>query len=215
MMFWNQVVEILRESISAYAQACNGNLGAGILAVTFLARLALLPLGIRMARAADRQQRAMARVQPALQALRQRYKNDPTRLAEETNRLMAREGASPFSVAGCLGALVQAPVFLALYSSVRQASMAGGRFLWIRSLAKPDWPLAIIATAFTVLAAAAGGSAPSQNRPLMLSISAAVTMIALTKMAAGVGLYWALSSLFGAVQSWAVQREIRSGAAAA
>jgi len=66
MLFWNQVIEILRESIFAYTQACNGNLGAGILAVTFLARLALLPLGIRVARAAADQQRAMARLQPAL-----------------------------------------------------------------------------------------------------------------------------------------------------
>lgn len=45
MMLWDQAVEVLRESIFAYAQLCNGNLGAGILAVTFLARLALLPWG--------------------------------------------------------------------------------------------------------------------------------------------------------------------------
>ena len=43
MLFWEQVVEILRESMLAYAQVCNGNLGYGILIVTFLVRLALLP----------------------------------------------------------------------------------------------------------------------------------------------------------------------------
>jgi membrane protein insertase Oxa1/YidC/SpoIIIJ len=85
--------------------------------------------------------------------------------------------------------------------------------LWIRNLAKPDWPLAIAATIFTLLATATGGVAPSQNRSLMLSISAAVTIAALSKMAAGVGLYWALSSLFGAVQGWAVQRGLRGSAA--
>lgn len=213
MLLWNQVIEILRESIFAYAQACNGSLGAGILLVTFLARLALLPVGIRLARAAAAQQRAMARLQPALDALRRIHKSDSRRLAEETSRLLAREGVSPFSLGGCLGTLAQIPVFVALYSSVRQAAAVGGRFLWIRSLAKPDWPLAIAATILTVLATATGAVAPSQSRSLMLTISAIVTIAALSKMAAGVGLYWALSSLFGVVQGWVVQRGLRASAA--
>jgi hypothetical protein len=66
MVLWEQSIEILRESIFAYAQVCNGNLGAGILVVTFLARLALLPLGVRMARVTSDHQRAMARVKPKL-----------------------------------------------------------------------------------------------------------------------------------------------------
>ena len=213
MLLWHQAVEILRESIFAYAQACNGNLGAGILVVTFLARLALLPLGIRLARGMAHQQRAMAKLQPALDALRKTHKNDPKTLAQETTRLLAGEGVSPFSLGGCVGTLVQIPVFVALYSSVRQAAAVGGRFLWIRNLAMPDWPLAIVAAIFTVLATAAGGVPPSQNRSLVLSISAVVTIAALSKMAAGVGLYWALSSLFGAVQGWAVHRGLRASAA--
>lgn len=212
MPLWNQVIEILRESIFAYTQACNGNLGAGILAVTFLARLALLPLAIRMARAAAEQQRAMARLQPALEALRASHKGNATRLAEETSRLMAREGVSPFSLAGCLGNLAQLPVVLALYSAVTQAAARGGSFLWIRTLAKPDWPLTIVAAIFTLLATATAATPPSQNRSVMLSISAVVTIAVLSKMAAGVGLYWALSSLFGAVQGWAVQRGLRASA---
>lgn len=211
MLFWNQAVEILRESIFAYSQTCNGNLGAGILAVTFLARLALLPLGIRLARAAAEQQRAMARVQPALEALRKVHKGDALRLAEETKRLLAREGVSPISPSGFLGGLAQMPLVVALYSAVRQAASSGGRFLWIRNLATPDWPLAIAATVFTLFATTAG-AAPSQNRSVMLAITAVVTIAALSKMAAGVGLYWGLSSLFGAVQGWAVQRS-RHGAA--
>jgi YidC/Oxa1 family membrane protein insertase len=211
MLFWHQAVEILRESIFAYAQACNGSLGAGILAVTFLARLALMPLGIRVARAAAVQQRAMARVQPALDALRTAHKGNPRRLAQETSRLLAREGVSPLSMGG-LGGLAQVPVVLALYSSVRQAAAAGGRFFWIRNLATPDWPLAIAATLFTVLATAAAGAAPAQSRSLMLGISAAITLVVLSKMAAGVGLYWGLSSLFGAAQGWAIQRGLRARA---
>lgn len=213
MVLWSQAIEILRESIFAYAQACHGNLGLGILAVTFLARLALLPLGIRLARAAADQQRAMARLQPALESLRQTHKHDSRRLAEETSRLFAREGVSPFALLGGLGGFIQIPVLVALYSAVRQAAAFGGRFFWVRDLARPDWAVAIAATLLTVVAAATGAAAPSQSRSLMLSITAAVTLAVLWKSAAGVGLYWALSSLFGAAQGWVVQRGLRGSAA--
>jgi hypothetical protein len=35
---WDQAVDVLRESMMAYAFLFNGNFGAGILAVTFSAR---------------------------------------------------------------------------------------------------------------------------------------------------------------------------------
>ena len=55
---WNQIVEILRESIFAYAQVSNGNLAVGILAVAFLARLALFPLTLWLARVTCRPSRS-------------------------------------------------------------------------------------------------------------------------------------------------------------
>lgn len=213
MLLWDHVVEIVRESIFAYAQATNGNLGTGILVVTFLARLALLPVGVRLARAMARQQQAMARLEPAIERLRVLHKGNPRRLADEMNRLFAAEGVSPFSLSGLLGSFAQMPVFLALYSAVRQAAALGGRFLWIRDLAKPDWIVVVIATAFTVAGAAGGTATPGQSRSMLLLVSAAVTFFALSKMAAGVGLYWAMSSLFGAIQSWVVQRSLRVQAA--
>lgn len=213
MMFWDQSMEILRESILAYAQVCNGNLGYGILVVTFLARLALLPQGVRFAKVAQAQQRAMQRIQPQLDALRIQHKGNPRRLAEETQRLMAREGVSAVSVGGCVGGLVQVPAFIALYAAVRQVAVIGGRFLWIPDIAKPDVPLAMLATAFTVAATASGATGPSSNRTLILFLSGFVTAVALSKMAAGVGLYWGLSSLFGAVQGFVVQRSTEASAA--
>ncbi len=209
MLFWNHCVEVLRESMFAYAQVCNGNLGAGILVVTFLARLALVPLGVRIARAARAQQRAMQRLQPRLDALRARYKRDPRRLAEETRRLMRRGGVSAVSRAGCLASLAQAPVFIALYSAVRQVAATGGRFLWVRNIAKPDWVVTIAATILTFSAAMTGGGAPGPNRTLVTMLSTVVTLAILSKMAAGIGLYWGLSSLMGTVQGFMIERAMR------
>lgn len=205
MLFWDQSIEILRESILAYAQLCNGSLGCGILLITFLARLALLPLGLRLARTAAVQQRAMERIRPELDALRIEHRSDPRSLAAATRRLMDREGVSMVPAAGCLGGLAQVPVLIALYSAVRQVASLGGRFLWIRDIAKPDFVLCAAATALTVAATAAGPSSPAGNRMIVLAVSGLVTAVALSKMAAGVGLYWALSSLFGVIQGHVVR----------
>jgi YidC/Oxa1 family membrane protein insertase len=211
MLLWNQAIEILRESILAYAQIFHGSVGAGILVVTFLARLALLPLGVRVARAAAKQQDIMARLQPRLDALKTVHRNNPTRLAQETRQLLTQEGATPLSGLGCVGTFAQLPILIALYSSVQRAAAVGGRFLWIRDLAKPDWVVAIVATVITGLASVSGG-APSQNRSLLVTLSAVITVAALAKMSAGVGLYWGLSSLFSAAQGWTVQRLQRRAA---
>jgi YidC/Oxa1 family membrane protein insertase len=206
MGVWVQIVEVLRESMLAYAQVSNGNLGYGILIVTFLARMALLPLTLRLTKAAGAHQRAMARLQPMLEALRRKYRNDPRRLAEETQRLMAREGVSPRPLSGCVGALVQLPVFIALYSAVRDVSACGGRFLWVRDLARPDALIVLIATGATVAASAVGPALSPSQRSVMLLATALVTAAALSQMAAGIGLYWSLSSLFGTAQGWLAQR---------
>src|SRR5262245_62111908 len=100
MWLWNESIDVLRESMLAYAQVCNGNLGYGILIVTFLVRLALLPLGLRLAKIARAHQRAMEKIQPELDALKRTFERNPRRLAEETRRVMAREGVSPLSAAG-------------------------------------------------------------------------------------------------------------------
>ena len=213
MGVWDQIVEVLRESVLAYAQVCNGNLGYGILIVTFLVRLALLPLTLRLTNAAQARQRAMQRIQPVLDALRRRHNGNPRRLAEESRRLLAREGVSSLPVAGCVGGLVQLPVFLALYAAVRDVSAIGGRFLWVRDLARPDLLIAGLATALTVAASAVGPPPSPTNRIVILFVAGAVTALALSKMAAGIGLYWSLSSLFGAAQGWLVQRNALRAAA--
>ena len=211
MILWDQFVDVLRESMIAYAQICHGNLGYGILVVTCLARLALLPIGIRLAKAARVHQQVMERIQPQLDALRARHKGNARRLAEETERLMAREGISIFQMGGLLGTLAQTPVFIALYLAVRRAAMLGGRLWWIRDVSKPDAVLAVMATIFTV-AASVGTPATSPNRNAMLIVSGIVTVLALSNMAAGIGLHVGLSSLFGAVPGLVARSRARSNA---
>jgi YidC/Oxa1 family membrane protein insertase len=208
MPLWNQIVEVLREAIFAYAQLGRGNVACGIMAVTLLARLALFLLTLRLARSAAVQQDAMRRVAPDLKAARARFKDDPVRLAAETRRILAREGVSMFPAVGCAGALFQVPVLLALFDGVRQAAAFGGRFLWIRDISKPDVVLGMLVGAVTAAGMIAGPQpdTPAQNRLLLVVIPALLTVVALWKMAAGVGLYWGVSSAVGVAQGLIVRR---------
>ena len=210
MGLWSDVVDVLREAIFAYAQMSNGNLACGIMAVTFLARLALLPLTLRLARSAARQQEAMRRLKPELDAARAAFRDDPARLANETQRIFAREGLSMIPAAGCLGIIMQTPVLLALYNAVRETTTLGGRFLWIRDISKPDMALAMVVAAITAASMAAGPQPDglAQQRMVMLALPAVFTLVALWQMASGVGLYWGVSSLVGVAQGLIVRHAL-------
>ena len=199
MMFWNQVVDVLREAIFAYAQACHGNIGYGIVAVTFLARLALFPLMVRIGRATAAHQAVMVRLQPQLDALKLKFK-DPLKLNKEMQRLFKREGVSMVPLSGCLGSLAQIPVLVALYSAVRQAALVGGRFLWIENIARPDIVLTILVAGLGTAAAVIGVQPTTQNKTMTIFLPMIITLIALSRMAAGVGIYWGVSSLAGLAQ---------------
>lgn len=111
-----------------------GNMGIAILVFATLLRLALLPVAtksyISMAK--------MKKIQPQMQALQERYKNDRMRLQQEMMLLYKKEKVNP--AGGCLPMLIQIPVFFALYKvlsvslQMRQAPFFG----WIKDLSAPD-----------------------------------------------------------------------------
>ena len=207
MAGWEQFIDLFRAAIFASSQACGGNLGAGIVAVTFLVRVAMFPLTLRLARLSATQQELMRRVKPELDRIRMRYKNKPERVVKETQRLLKKEGVSPFPFVGCAGTLVQLPIMLGLFSAVRRCAAAGGRFLWIRNIAKPDLILTIAVTAITSVTVTLGANSTDQNKTLVLLITMVVTIFVLSKTSAGIGLYWGVSSLVSLLQAAIIRRE--------
>ena len=103
------------------------------------------------------------------------------------------------------------PVLVGLFSAVRNAAKAGGRFLWIPNVAKPDWLLAIVVAALTYAAVALGARDAESNKMLLL-IPPLIAFLALARLAAGVGLYWGVSSLVGLLQAAIIRRESKAQA---
>jgi YidC/Oxa1 family membrane protein insertase len=81
--------------------------------------------------------RAMQAIQPKVQALQERYKNNPQKKQEETMALYRKHGVNPMG--GCLPMVVQIPIFIALYNALANSvAMWQAHFLWIHDLTQPD-----------------------------------------------------------------------------
>src|SRR5262245_53005921 len=130
MLGWNAYVDALVQALFALAAAFGGNMGAAIAVLSLAARLALLPLTLRIARRAAATRAAIAALEPELARLRKRYAHDHSRLLLETSKLYRKHGVSPVDGQSVLGTLAQAPVFLGLFSAVRRGISGGKGFLW-------------------------------------------------------------------------------------
>jgi YidC/Oxa1 family membrane protein insertase len=88
-----------------------------------------------------------------------------------------------------------------LYSSIRNSLTTSGAFQWIRSLASPDFLLTLVILSLTGFSAYLMPSASGQMRSTLIVLQVVVTFFIVWKLAAGLGLYWASSSLVGMFQT--------------
>jgi YidC/Oxa1 family membrane protein insertase len=209
---WDGFVEILRALIFSAAHLCGGSLGSGVMLVSAGARLALLPLTLRMARQSREQQRRLATLKPALDALQKRYAKDPARLWSETRALHAANGIRFMSPTGLLSIGIQLPLLSALFAAARRGLGAGVRFLWIGDLARPDL---FLLTGVTALTAASLAATPaSQGQPSMpaaaLLVALGGTLIFLWTAPSTVMLSMGTGSLVSLFQNWLLARDRRS-----
>ena len=79
----------------------------------------------------------MQLLQPKMTELREKYKDDPTRMNTELMKLYKDYGVNPLS--GCLPMLVQIPIFFGFYTMLGTAvELRNSKFLWVQDLSQPD-----------------------------------------------------------------------------
>lgn len=103
------VAPLLDVLLYLYRTAAFGNLGVAVIELTFLLRLALLPLTVLAERSSARYERLGEEVA----AIQDQYKNDPVLANEQVRDLLKRRRVNPWAKAVVL--LVQLVVLLALY----------------------------------------------------------------------------------------------------
>ncbi len=110
-----------------------GNYGIAIILITVLQKIVFWPLTYKSIKSMQ----AMQSLQPKVQALQERYKNNPQKKQEEMMALYKKQGVNPMG--GCLPMLIQIPIFVALYNALSSSvEMWQAHFLWIHDLTQPD-----------------------------------------------------------------------------
>jgi YidC/Oxa1 family membrane protein insertase len=110
------------------------NYGLVIIVFSLIIKVALHPL----TRSSLKSMRKMQLLQPKINEIREKFKDDPTRMNKETMSLYSTYGINP--AGGCLPVLLQMPILVALFSlfntsiELRQQPFA----FWIHNLSAPD-----------------------------------------------------------------------------
>ncbi|MFP6762884.1 MAG: YidC/Oxa1 family insertase periplasmic-domain containing protein [Planctomycetaceae bacterium] len=107
--------------------------GLAIILLTVCVRCCMFPISRKMARSQNR----MKALQPLIAELKEKYKDEPQKMSQAQMELWRKEGVNPLG--GCLPALCQLPIFVALYSALYSwVDLRMASFLWIDNLAAPD-----------------------------------------------------------------------------
>lgn len=177
-----------------------GNWGLAIIALTLVVRFIMLPFNIMSFKSS----RAMQRIQPQLQAIREKYKKDPMQVNRETMALMKEHKANPLS--GCLPMLIQIPIFFALWKTIGSSIEIYQQpfFGWITDLSSHDrffvLPILMGVTMYFQQKLTPTTMDPVQQKILnFMPILFALFMLSLPS---GLTLYNFISALFGVVQQY-------------
>jgi YidC/Oxa1 family membrane protein insertase len=195
--------------ILAQLHKLTGNWGFAIILLVLLIKAAFFKLS-------EAQYRSMARMrkmQPRIEALKERYGDDRQKMNQAMLELYQKEKINPLG--GCLPMLVQIPVFFALYwvllesVELRQAPF----ILWIQNLSAPDpyfvLPvlngLAMIATQWLTPSA---GMDPMQAK--MMKIMPIAFSVLFAFFPAGLVLYWTVNGSLSLLQQWIITKRIEN-----
>jgi YidC/Oxa1 family membrane protein insertase len=201
-----------------------GPFGVAIVLLTILIKLIISPVFQYQLTTSRRVQAEQRRIAPHLAALRKKYKKDPQRLNQETMALYKEHNINPLAqMSGCLPALVQSPILIALFYVIRdahqtlpihnfhflgialdKAALAHGQFVAVAVLL----PLLAGLTTFvqTKMMTPPGATAQdptqaamTQNMTLIMPVF--IGFISL-QFAAALALYWVVSNLFSIGQQY-------------
>lgn len=207
----------------------NYSLGWAIILLTFLIKLILLAPNQKALKA----QKQMQKVQPQLDALKKKHKDNPQKLAEETMKIWQKHKVNPMS--SCLPMLIQFPVLIALFYVVKNgldfinpqllygslkgfdASLIEPIFLGLIDLTKVNilaLPIIIGLLQFGQMRLTLGKSIknaptdspmPMMNKTMIYFMPLLIAFFT-ASLPAAVGFYWGASTLFGIGQQLVVNR---------
>lgn len=116
------------------------NYGIAIMLLTVIVKIAVFPLVHRSIKMQAKTSYEMKRVKPHLEAIQERYKDDPTAKSRETWKVYQEHGINPLgAMRSCIPILPQMPIFIGLYKVANDTiDLQGAKFMWINDLSAAD-----------------------------------------------------------------------------
>lgn len=214
MTLWTTWLDMLRGLLEALSSEAGLGLGLAIVAATLMLRLVILPISWSVAYRSCLRQKKMLKLQPELQALKERYANKPDVYMQQLTALYRKHDLALLDGKSLLGAFAQMPLFLGMIQVLRTMG-DGVRFLWIPSLIRPDTLLALMAGATTALMVMVNPDMPEQMRLIMILVPGIIVIFSALHVCSALAVYWATSNLFSAAQTaglhFVVDRRLRAG----
>ncbi|MDQ3460473.1 MAG: YidC/Oxa1 family membrane protein insertase [Deinococcota bacterium] len=176
--------------------------GLSIIVLTLLIRILIWPLIATQTKSMV----GMQQIQPKMQALQKKYKDNREKLTQETMKLYKEAGVNP--AGGCLPIFAQMPIFIMLWQVFMNYEFAEG-FLWVPDLGLYDptyiLPILYIGVMVGYSFLMAKGNPQSLKMQLMINL---VFIFFIIRFPAGVTLYWVASMLVQVFQHWVIQRQM-------
>ena len=195
----------------------HGKLGSYALAIIVLT-LCIKCLLWPMQNKATNSMKRMQLLNPKMTELREKYKDDPTRMNTEVMKLYKDYGVNPMS--GCLPMLIQMPIFFGFFGMLGKAvELRNSTFLWVPDLSLPDtiyhlpgvgWPVNILplvmaATMLWQMALSPKSGDPMQQR--MMMFMPLIFIAFCYNYASALALYWTVQNLFSVAQLYLTRNQ--------
>lgn len=195
-----------------------GSYGLGIIAVTIIVRLVLMPSTINMMKTNAIQQERMSYIKEDMAQLNQAMRQAATpeeqmRVRQEIMQLQQNAGIQMISAGGCLPMLIQFPLFSALYFAVISSEkILNDVFLGI-SLREPSMWLMIISSLFYLIQGLISQVGLSEEQKKlgrsMIFMSPLMNVLFASFAPAGAALYWTIGGIFSCLTSAYVTFNVR------
>ncbi len=170
------------------------NWGVAIILLTIIVRVAMFPLAFM----GMRSMRKMSQVNPKINAIREKYKNNKERMNKEIMLFYRQHGINPMG--GCLPMVLQIPIFIALYNALLPAiELRHVPFiLWLDDLAAVDFtfilPILMGVSMFAQhMLTPTPAMDPTQQR--IMKWMPVMMVFFFHNMPSGLVLYWVVSNL--------------------
>ena len=187
-----KILELIHQYIGVW--------GLSIIALTLLFRIVIWPL----IHAQTKSMFGMQAIQPKVQELQKKYKDDREKLTQETMKLYQEHKVNP--AGGCLPMLVQMPLFFILWRVFVNFEFNEG-FLWVPDLGQADptylLPILYVGVMVAQTFLSAKGNKQMLQQQLIMNV---VFVFLFVTFPSGVILYYVVSMLVQLLQYWLIQR---------